>query len=311
MPCYSPIHGFRKKEANPSGKFGFTTVVKEGKASLPMTIPCGYCIGCRLEKSRQWALRCVHESQMHKKNCFITLTFNDCSLEKRGTLSLVKRDFQLFMKRLRKHYVGKKIRYYQCGEYGDLLGRPHYHACLFGVDFSEDKVVWRRQGDSVLYRSRLLESLWPFGYSSIGDVTFESAAYVARYVTKKIYGQKALEHYTRFDTLTGEILEERLPEYTAMSRRPGIGRGWYDKYRSDVYPKDHVHVRGKKSKPARYYDKLYEVDCPFSFKKLKARRKRKQVLLSLDKSRPSLDSQERCAVGTLKNKKRSFENGQT
>lgn len=307
MPCYSPIHGYRKKYANPSGKFGFTTSIRDAKTSQPLTIPCGYCIGCRLEKSRQWAMRCVHEAQLHKKNCFITLTFNNDALKSRKTNSLLKRDFQLFIKRLRKHFNGQKIRYYQCGEYGDRFKRPHYHACIFGEDFSGDRTVWK----SGLYRSKTLESLWPFGFSTIGECTFESAAYVARYVTKKIYGKNSLEHYTKFDKNTGEILEELQPEYTSMSRRPGIGRGWIEKYTSDVYPKDFVHVRGKKSKPVRYYDKYLESVSPGTLQKVKAKRKRCQVQLALDKSRPSLESQERCAHATLKNKKRSFENGST
>lgn len=309
MPCYSPIHGYRKKNPNPSGKYGFTTVAREGKTSLPMTIPCGYCIGCRLEKSRQWAMRCLHEASLHTENAFITLTLSPESMRKRGTTSLKKREFQLFMKRVRKHYGNKKIRYYQCGEYGDKLGRPHYHAILFGIDFHEDrKPLGRKTGSNILYRSGTLEKLWGLGHCSIGDVTFESAAYVARYVTKKIYGQKALEHYTKFDKTTGEIIEEKTPEYTTMSRRPGIGKEWLERYQKDVYPKDHVHVRGKKSKPARYYDKIYEQTDPSAFKKLKAKRKRKQVQLSIDKTRPSLDAQERCATATNKNKRRSYEN---
>ena len=100
------------------------------------------------------------------------------------------------------------VRFFHCGEYGELLYRPHYHACLFGFDFS-DKVLWSTRGGVRLYRSKILEKLWTFGFSTIGDVTFESAAYVARYCTKKITGDKADEHYNG-----------RSPEYVTMSRPP-------------------------------------------------------------------------------------------
>ena len=148
---------------------------------------------------------------MWDRNCFVTLTYNDEHLPANGSLN--KRDITLFLKRLRKRY-GKGIRYYQCGEYGELLSRPHHHAILFNHDF-EDKQLWSVRGGVRLYRSASLEQLWPYGYSTIGDVTFESAAYVARYVVKKITGEREGEHY-----------RGKMPEFATMSRRPGIGRGW-------------------------------------------------------------------------------------
>ena len=165
---------------------------------------------------------------------------------------MAKRDFQLFMKKLRKKMGKKKIRFYHCGEYGPKLGRAHYHACLFGIDF-EDKKFWKyskpNQAISItskfkLYRSPTLEKLWPHGWSSIGALTFETAAYTARYILKKQLGKTALEHYNAIDKNTGEIKEEKLPEYTTMSRRPGIGNSWYEKYKTDIYPKDYVTMRG-------------------------------------------------------------------
>jgi hypothetical protein len=295
MACYKPIHGFRKK----CGK-GFTINPAQGRAAFPMTIPCGYCIGCRLEKSRQWAMRCVHEAQGHEYNCFITLTFNPQSLKARGTQSLRKRDFQLFIKRLRKKY-GKNIRYLHCGEYGSKLGRPHYHACIFGFNFP-DKKPWRGS----LFRSAQLERLWPYGYSSIGELTFESAAYVARYVVKKRYGKDARQFYTKVDPNTG-LTEQVTPEYATMSRRPGIGSLWFDKYYADAYPKDSISIRGRKSRPPRYYDKRYELLDPGSYLAVKASRKSRGIKNQLDKGRPSLQSQEICAKAKLKDSKRDYE----
>lgn len=266
MPCYSPLHAWRGGVL-PSGKREILfKKSRSGTASVvSLKLPCGQCIGCRLERSRQWALRCVHEASLHDRNCFITLTYNDDNIPDGGSLCV--RDFQLFMKRLRKYAHGSRIRFFHCGEYGDKLGRPHYHAIVFGFDF-DDKVLYKvtPRGDK-LYRSSALESLWTVGHSILGDVTFESAAYVARYCVKKVTGKNADLHYA--DVVTGEL---RKPEYTTMSRRPGIGRGWYDKWKADVFPRDYVVSRGIKMRPPKFYDGIYELEDLETFRSLKVRR---------------------------------------
>lgn len=234
---------------------------------LPVTVPCGQCVGCRLERSRQWAIRCLHEASLHPRNSFITLTFNNDNLPRDRSLDV--RHFQLFMKRLRKRF-GDGIRFFHCGEYGEKFGRPHYHACLFNFDF-EDKKLWKVVRGNKLYTSESLQELWPYGFSTIGEVTFQSAAYVARYIMKKITGDDADEHYSRACPLTGEVWRIR-PEYVTMSRRPGIGKGWLEKYQSDVYPRDFVVVNGKKMKPPKYYDAQFEIDQPAVMRKIKKRR---------------------------------------
>lgn len=209
-------------------------------------MPCGKCIGCRLEYSRQWAIRCVHEASLWEDNCFLTLTYSDENLPENGSLSKGQgSDFQLFMKRLRKKF-GEGIRFFQCGEYGEQNFRPHHHACLFNFDFP-DKVLWSNRLGNRLYTSEILNSIWGHGYCIIGEVTFESAAYVARYITKKIYGDRATEYY-----------DNRIPEYITMSRRPGIGSGWIEKYGKNTYPNDDIVINGKKLKPPKYYDRVYE-----------------------------------------------------
>lgn len=193
---------------------------------------------------------------MHERNAFITLTYSPENLPADGSLNY--RTFQLFMKRLRKHFAPAPVRFYMCGEYGDDLARPHYHACLFGVDFP-DKTLWQTTpAGSKIYRSETLEALWPLGFSSIGDVTFESAAYVARYILKKINGDAGPAHY-------GSIR----PEFTCMSRMPGLGSSWFAKYLSDVYPHDRVVVRGKQTRPPRYYDILLKAQNPELLEELK------------------------------------------
>jgi hypothetical protein len=213
-------------------------------------------------------MRCTFEASMHKNNCFITLTYNDEWVPSDGSLHVDH--FQRFMKRLRKHFNGKKIRFYHCGEYGEQFGRPHYHAIIFGLDFN-DKYFWSINNGNKLYRSPTLEKLWPYGHSSIGDVTFESAAYVSRYILKKINGDNAEEHYQRIDPDTGEVYQVK-PEYTTMSRRPGIGKDWFDKYYSDIYPKDYVTIRGKKMKAPKFFDGQYELLYPKEYKELKRKR---------------------------------------
>lgn len=222
-------------------------------------IPCGQCVGCRLERSRQWAVRCVHESQLHVASSFVTLTYSDENLPFLNGLAYSH--FQKFMKRLRKKFP--RCRFFMCGEYGDNFGRPHYHALLFGVHFS-DRTPWRMSsGGFQLYRSRLLESLWTLGNSEIGDVSFESAAYVARYCMKKVTGKGAVSSggagaerpvlgaYERLD-MFGEI-HQISSEFAHMSLKPGIGAGWIAKYKSDVYPEDVCVINGVKVKPPKYY----------------------------------------------------------
>lgn len=185
------------------------------------------------------------------------------------------------MKRLRKKFGGG-IRYYYCGEYGEKLGRPHYHAILFNFDFA-DKVKFKYNNGNPLYKSETLDRLWPHGFASIGAVTFDSAAYVARYVMKKMTGKGALEeneigltHYDKLDTDTGEVISLQ-PEYTDMSRNPGVGKPWLDKFEKDVYPCDDVIINGLKLRPPKYYDNLFEGNHPDEFKKIKAKRKIKAL----------------------------------
>lgn len=261
MPCYSPIHGWYSREKTEKGKRKFVfSPTKAYDSGHQVTIPCGVCIGCKLERSRQWAMRCVYESELHERNCFITLTYDDSHL---SDDSLHVDHFQKFMKRLRKAYPEETIRYYHCGEYGDQNGRPHYHACIFGFDFP-DKELWSIRSENRLYTSKSLNEIWGKGYAIIGEVTFESAAYVARYINKKLLGAS---DKTKEDHYRG-----RLPEYTTMSRRPGIGSQWYKKYRSDVYPHDYVVVRDKKMKPPKFFDTLLEKEDPEMYKAIKMAR---------------------------------------
>lgn len=296
MPCYHPIIGYRSRSLSSNGKRPIVFKPHEGFVDMPVQLPCGQCIGCRLERSRQWAVRCVHEASLHEDNCFITLTYDDEHCPE----SLDKSEFQKFMKRLRKRIGRESVRYYHCGEYGDRLQRPHYHACLFGYNFP-DRKVWSIRSGVRLYRSELLESLWSFGFSTIGDVTFESSAYVARYIMKKQTGDAGKEFYG-----------DRLPPYTTMSRRPGLGAGWLDKYSSDVFPSDFIVVRnGLKCRPPRYYDNIFDNVSPDEFAEVKKKRLQtaKDLRFHSDNSPSRLSVREAVKESKVKELRRSIHEG--
>lgn len=260
MPCFTPLTAYHGKEVLSSGKRAIVFNTSAALTGLPLALPCGRCIGCRLERSRQWAVRLVHEGSQHQEKCFLTLTYDPAHLPTDGSLDVS--EFQRFMKRLRKRVAPSKVRFFHCGEYGEQLGRPHYHCILFGFSFP-DRVLFRRGSEPSLnlYTSVLLSELWPLGFSTVGQVTFESAAYVARYVVKKWFGVNADDHY-----------RGRRPEYVTMSRRPGIGAGWIEKFESDVFPADEVVLRGKKMSPPKYYRQRYEITAPLEADLLRTRR---------------------------------------
>lgn len=271
MPCFHPID-----------------VPKRGFADLRVTVACGRCIGCRLDRSRDWATRCVHEAQLHEDSCFVTLTYHNDHLPPGG--SLVPRDFQLFMKRLRKARRPSKIRFFHCGEYGETTGRPHYHALLFGVSFPDKRQC--SSGDFPLYSSAELDKLWGLGECKIGRLTAESAAYCARYVMKKVTGDLAPDHYRYTDPDTGEVFELHA-EYATMSRRPGLGAEFLHRYLDDVYPDDFIATRdgGQRPVPA-YYDKLLKRVQPETFDAIKSKRLNR----ALDPKQQSNSTPERLAV---------------
>jgi hypothetical protein len=271
MPCYKPIQGYRSKYLSKNGKRPIVFSPNSGFKDMPVTVPCGRCIGCRLEYSRQWAVRCMHEAQCHDANAFITLTYAPEHLP--SDHSIHKEELQKFFKRLRKELGDVKIRYFACGEYGEQNNRPHYHAIIFGTDFP-DKQIHTKKNGNVLYRSATLEKVWTLGHSLIGEVTFESAAYVARYVTKKFKGDEdeKNEHYKIVDPETGEIHQQE-PEFCLMSRRPGLGREWLEKFKGDT-DKDFITLRGKKMKLPKYYDSVIEMEDEIAYQYRKGKRRR-------------------------------------
>ncbi len=268
MTCYSPLKGFENKTD------GGILFKRSNAAGKPIDVACGQCIGCRIDKSKEWAARIVHESQMHQQNTFVTLTYNEKNLPYDGSLN--KTHFQKFMKRLRKHFNEKTIRYFHCGEYGEKLDRPHYHACLFGIDFT-DRVPHSSRNEIITYKSALLQKIWGKGFCTTGELNYQTAAYTARYILKKVTGNRAEEHYKLFDPITGEIYQLQ-PEYVTMSlgrkKGQGIGGPFYEKYKTDFFPSDECPIPGKGvyKKVPRYYETLYAETDPESYDRIKQTR---------------------------------------
>lgn len=245
MPCFSPISAYRLR----CGSISFSEV---GDIAETLQLPCGRCIGCRLKRAQEWAIRCTHEAQLHDRNCFITLTYDEKHLPANGSLD--HRHVQLFFKKLRRK--GYKFRYLMCGEYGEQLSRPHYHACLFGVDFFEEwKPILKGSSGEMQYESKTLSETWGMGFATVSRFTQKTAGYVARYSLKKVIGKDGKFHYSDVVIETGEVHFLK-PPYLRASIKPAIGRSWFEKFSTDVITLDQVVLNGKKMNSPRYYDKL-------------------------------------------------------
>lgn len=295
MTCFHPIDAWihpSKKTEKGCALLLFSYDPKVCNSVHPdLQTKCGRCVGCRLSKSREWAVRCMHESSLYWNNCWLTLTLNDEYKQTRSNPYSLERgqksEITRFLKRLRKKY-GEGIRYFYCAEYGETCffcnksekfclssgcknyypwrGRPHYHICIFNHDFT-DKRYFKTINGLHHYTSDILDALWTdpatglnMGYATISDLTPDSAAYTARYSMKKISGDMAdqndpithIKHYQRISS-DGELID-LIPEYNSMSRRPGIGKNWLLAYPREVLDNDAVLFKTVRIKPPRYYE---------------------------------------------------------
>lgn len=228
MSCYNPLSAWYGKDVNPeTGKRPIVFHPSQAFTDLPVELPCGKCEGCRADQSLMWSIRAYHESQEHERNCFVTLTYDDSNYPADGCIN--KRDLQLFFKRLRKEIAPVKCRYIACGEYGDTTGRAHYHALLFGVDFRDYRRVML---GSTMYTHPVLEKCWGKGQVAVDSMSMASICYTCGYVFKKIGAT---------DT------------FNLMSRRPGIGKNWLEKYLGDLQRIGKVVIEGREyAIPDRY-----------------------------------------------------------
>ncbi|WNK14667.1 MAG: replication initiator protein [Microvirus sp.] len=264
MRCFKPIQGVRDR----SGRVRFDSPSRSDGNLVE--VRCGQCRGCRLQRSREWSQRIMHEASLYEANCFVTLTYSDDHLPPLGSLDHTH--VQKFLKRLRAFFYPRTIRYYMCGEYGEALARPHYHFCLFNLNFLQDQqLLTTNSSGFTSYSSSSLTTLWPYGLHHIGTLTIQSAAYCARYIMDKITGDLSEAHYAVTDQ-DGVILGYRKPEYNCMSRRPGIGSGWYDKYSADLHNYDYAVHNGRRGPVGRYYDRLRKRRDPSGLDETKAER---------------------------------------
>lgn len=228
-------------------------------------IPCGSCLSCRITRAAEMADRCMLELNYHKKACFVTLTYDDDNLivtnytrvdtgETGWSATLFKKHYQDFFKRLRKAYPDADIRYFLCGEYGETTERPHYHAIIFGYR-PDDLVPYSiNKRGQVLYSSESLTRIWSHGFAVVGDCSRDSCNYVARYVTKKLYSELGEDEYK---------YKGRIPPFTVSSKRPAIGRRWYDDNKEWCFETQISYSTpsgGHSFKAPRYFKKLREFD---------------------------------------------------
>ena len=293
MVCYHPLHAFKDgltKDGNQhykitSNKVKSVSYDKETghwyMSSNPdeyynsdyIDIPCGNCIGCRIDYSRQWALRCVLESYYHEATMFLTITYDDDNVphssyvddltgEVKDVLTLNPDDFRNFMKRLRyyyKTYYDKELRFYACGEYGSQTLRPHYHAIVFGLKLDDLRLVKQSGTGNNLYESPLVSKAWKKGFVLLSESNFDTCAYTARYVMKKRKGKDA-DEYGKFNIV---------PEFVRMSRNGGIGLQYYNDHKHEIYEHDEIILAdGKKFKPPHFFDKMYAEEFPEEFGKV-------------------------------------------
>jgi len=224
------------------------------------TAPCGKCPECCEQYSNEWAWRCMCELQLWKPEdcCFLTLTYRD------NPVSLVKRDLQLFVKRLRRSLEPRKLRYFACGEYGSKGKRPHYHLLIFGYR-PDDLVFFKKTGKGqFIYISKFLENKWGLGFVSVGDITSFSAKYCAKYMQK-----------------LNVLSDDLLAPFNLMSKKPGIGLGYFMERPGDFVATDSIWFNGKRQHVPRYFLKKIESnpDYIFALNELRKQRKVKADLL--------------------------------
>lgn len=264
MACEAPMTAYRATHRG--GPVTFKRPQQHTYEELQL--PCGTCFLCREEQARQQAVRIIHEAQMHERSAFLNLTYEDRHLPANNSLNydhLVD-----FWKRVRKHLWKKqriRLRYYAVGEYGDISMRPHYHAALFGHDFTDDQIEVR-PGPNRLWTSPLLRQLWGWGNVAVGTLNFQTARYTASYMMKKL---RAKQKYVRIDEDTGELIELAQPR-AFMSRN--LGKSWWEKYHHQVIAHDHVIINGRRQKPPKAYDRWLKARSEIAAEMIKDQRLR-------------------------------------
>ena len=339
MPCYHPLKAFkvRPETRDQSAKYVIAShklehVNYKGQSYYEsIDIPCGKCIGCRLEYSKQWANRIMLESKTSNNIWGINLTYNNDNIPIKHPIdletgevitsiecpTLKEKDVQDFLKRLRmnmfRKYGTKSIRYAYAGEYGEQRQRPHYHLIVFNCPIKDLKEVRKSKKNFPMYESEEISKTWGKGLVTINEVSWDYSAYVARYIMKKQKGQGSKEYY---DSIGRE------KEYFRTSRRPGLGKEYYNLNKDKIYDTDEIFLgkRDKvlKLKPAKYYDKLFDVEDHERMQEIKENRRKsaedkikiiKNILNNEITYEEYLEIQERTKQEQVKSLRRNMENG--
>lgn len=210
-------------------------------------LPCGKCTECRLKKVKEWSARCLAEKKMSDNCYFVTLTYNDENLRYKEVDGvnypiLVKRDCQLFFKRLRKALFGNQkgnLKYFLSGEVGEKTLRPHYHAIIYNLSLP-DLRLYKVSRKTPYYISDWLSSVWGLGYVVVGKVNERSVSYTCSYTLKKVGFLQSIEsslnEITRLKPLglSSRLIKAYmganiLPRpFALMSRRKALGREYFD-----------------------------------------------------------------------------------
>lgn len=296
MPAWQPVPGseaqrriYRAPEGENLRYFWGEPPQEFKRFFKPLHLPCGQCLACRHQYASEWSARIMCEATLYERNCFVTLTYAPEHLPEDG--SLVKKDIQDFKKRLRSKFSGhdvvpgvilkpnqkNPIRTYEGAEYGERFSRPHYHLCILNFKPFDLLTKFNNSQGQTLYTSKSLETLWGKGFVTVGELTAESADYVARYVMKKVNGKEKNEHYRKIDPETGELIFLQ-QEFATMSRKPGIGIPFFEKYKSDFFDgKMTFRKQGKvvRRKTPKHFETVLARTHPEIVEQLKQARKEK------------------------------------
>lgn len=270
MSCTHPLTAWKPLSTHASKPVYFGKVRPIGEPTKEIKLPCRQCIGCLRSRQMDWSTRMMHEASLWEDNYFLTPTYDENNLP--SDRSLIYRHFQLFMKKIRKHFTGLTIRFVVAGEYGEQLQRPHFHAIIYNLPLT-DLELYSNNGGNKLYTSALIEKLWTFGGVKIGEVNATTCKYVAGYMLKELKSKNWEIEYTTLPDENGEIIKRTKP-FNHMSTRPGIGKAWFEKHSKDCFPSDFLIVEGKKVPVPGYYDLLYSRDYPEEFEKIQQQREK-------------------------------------
>lgn len=311
MKCFFPKPAWYSKTKAANGGFAITFKIAEAQTDYQILVPCGGCLGCRMTRKMDWAMRISHEARYHQKSMFLTLTFRPSDLPLDNSLS--KGIMQKYIQDLRNYARGERISYFLAGEYAPgkkknpqtgipFPGRPHYHLIILGAEFDDQVSIDTGSKGDTVYTSADCEKLWPYGNNYIGKVTPASAAYCAGYIVDKMTGPLGELHYVTDDPEEGLLNIE--PEFQLQSTRPALGKSWFDEYHADIQ-KGFITDKGQKREVPRAYERWLEQYFPENYDEYLERKMDAVDLRDPDNKPARLAVQKECAQRRINKSKQS------